>query len=132
MGSPFYGYHYTNIHHEFALCPNSATTQDQACDGAVTAQSYGTNIKPLINKGGWKTFYDPVAYVPYMVKVDGTEGYVTYDDAFSTYFRTWYSDWDRGLGGMFMWSLDADYDGHSQDLLDAMYQATVGGTNPVK
>jgi hypothetical protein len=23
-----------------------------------------------------------------------------------------------------MWSLDADYDGHSQDLLDAMYQAT--------
>jgi hypothetical protein len=24
-----------------------------------------------------------------------------------------------------MWSLDADYDGHSQDLLDAMYQATM-------
>jgi hypothetical protein len=23
-----------------------------------------------------------------------------------------------------MWSLDADYDGHSQDLLDAMYKAT--------
>jgi len=26
-----------------------------------------------------------------------------------------------------MWSLDADYDGHSQDLLDAMYQATIDG-----
>jgi hypothetical protein len=24
-----------------------------------------------------------------------------------------------------MWSLDADYDGHSQDLLDAMYRATM-------
>jgi len=23
-----------------------------------------------------------------------------------------------------MWALDQDYDGHSQDLLDAMYQAT--------
>jgi chitinase len=132
MGTPFYGYHYTNIHHEFALCPNAATTQDQACDYAVTTKNYGPDIKPMINKGGWKRYYDPVAYVPYMVKVDGTEGYLTYDDAFSTYFRTWYADWDRGLGGMFMWSLDADYDGHSQDLLDAMYQATVGGSNIAK
>jgi len=127
MGTPFYGYHYTNINQLFGLCPNSATTQDEACDFAVTTQSYGTGIKPLINRNGWKTYYDPIAFVPYMVKADGSPGYVTYDDAFSTYFRTWYSDWDRGLGGMFMWSLDADYDGHSQDLLDAMYQATVGG-----
>jgi hypothetical protein len=29
------------------------------------------------------------------------------------------------MGGTFMWSLDADYDGHSQDLLDAMYQASL-------
>ena len=53
-------------------------------------------------------------------------GYITYDDAFSTYLRVWYSDWDRGLGGTFQWSLDADYDGHSQDLLDAMYNASLG------
>ena len=26
---------------------------------------------------------------------------------------------------LFLWSLDADYDGKSQDLLDAMYQATI-------
>jgi hypothetical protein len=25
-----------------------------------------------------------------------------------------------------MWSLDADYDGHSQDLMDAMYNASLG------
>jgi hypothetical protein len=33
-----------------------------------------------------------------------------------------------------MWSLDADYDGHSQDLLNAMYEATMNqpftGTTP--
>ena len=28
---------------------------------------------------------------------------------------------------MFMWSLDADYDRPSQDLLNAMYRATVKG-----
>ena len=28
-----------------------------------------------------------------------------------------------GFGGVFLWSLDADYDGTSQDLLDAMYAA---------
>ena len=32
----------------------------------------------------------------------------------------------RGLGGTFMWALDQDYDGHSQDLLDAMYKASRG------
>jgi len=127
MGTPFYGYHYTNIHREFGFCPNAATTQDEACDYAVTTQNYGPNIKPLINKDGWHTYYDPVAMVPYMTRGDGKEGYVTYDDPTSTYMRVWYSDWQRGLGGTFMWSLDADYDGHSQDLLDAMYSATMAG-----
>jgi len=59
-----------------------------------------------------------------MLRTDGKPGYITYDDAISTYYRIWYSVWQRGLGGSFMWSLDADYDGHSQDLLDAMYLAT--------
>jgi GH18 family chitinase len=62
-----------------------------------------------------------------MLKTDGSDGYITYDDAVSTYLRVSYVDWTRGLGGTFMWSLDADYDGHSQDLLDAMYQATIRG-----
>lgn len=87
--------------------------------------NYGTDLKHRINQEGWQTFYDPIAFVPYMLKTNGRNGYITYDDAFSTYLRVWYSDWDRGLGGTFMWSLDADYDGHSQDLLDAMYQASV-------
>jgi hypothetical protein len=33
------------------------------------------------------------------------------------------------LGGSFMWSLDADYDGKSQDLMDAMYKASLPPAN---
>jgi chitinase len=124
MGTPFYGYVYTNINQLFGLCPNSKWTQDQECDNTVFSGNYGTGFKPIINKNGWYTQYDPIALVPYMLRVDGSRGYITYDDAFSTYFRVWYSDWQRGFGGTFMWSLDADYDGHSQDLLDAMYSAS--------
>jgi chitinase len=124
MGTPFYGYHYHTIDQLFGLCPHLGS--DGACDNSVTSGSYGTDFKPLINRNGWQTFYDPKAFVPYMVRNDGT-GYITYDDPFSTYFRVWYSDWQRRLGGTFMWSLDADYDGHSQDLLDAMYAASMNG-----
>jgi len=127
MGTPFYGYEYTNINQLFGLCPNAATSPDGACDNTVLTLNYGPDIKPLINQQGWYTQYDPKAFVPYMLRTDGSDGYLTYDDAFSTYFRVWYSDWDRGLGGTFLWSLDEDYDGHSQDLLDAMYAATVSG-----
>ena len=127
MGTPFYGYRYGNINAEFGLCPNAAFTADGACDWAAQSGNYGTDFKPLINQHGWRTYYDPVAMVPYMLRANGGNGYITYDDAFSTYFRVFYSDWDRGLGGTFMWSLDADYDGQTQDLLDAMYNASVGG-----
>jgi chitinase len=127
MGTPFYGYRYANINQEFGLCPNSATTADGFCDWAAQSGNYGTDFKPLINQRGWRTYYDPVAMVPYMLRANGGNGYITYDDAFSTYFRVFYADWDRGLGGTFMWSLDADYDGQTQDLLDAMYNASVAG-----
>jgi chitinase len=130
MGTPFYGYFYLNIDQLFGLCPNAATTPDGECDDPdVLTVNYGTQVKPLLaNVGnGWEVDRDPYAMVPYLIHPNGRNGYVTYDDATSTYYRTWYSDWVRGLGGMFMWSLDADYDGHSQDLLSAMYAATVTG-----
>ncbi len=125
MGTPFYGYRYGNINAEFGLCPNSTITPDGACDWAVTSGNYGTDFKPLINQRGWRTYYDPAAMVPYMLRANGGNGYITYDDAFSTYFRVYYADWQRGMGGTFMWSLDADYDGQTQDLLDAMFNASV-------
>ncbi|MGH9494161.1 MAG: glycosyl hydrolase family 18 protein [Candidatus Sulfotelmatobacter sp.] len=124
LGTPFYGYKYLNIKKEFGICPNSAWTPDEACDNAVTSAGYA-GYKPMINQRGWHTMRDPIALVPYMLKDDGSDGYVTYDDATSTYYRVWYADWVRGFGGTFLWSLDADYDGHSQDLMDAMYSASL-------
>ncbi len=117
IGTPFYGYYYENVDKLFGPCKH--------CGKTVLSENYGTFIKQRIDRDGWETFYDTYALVPYMLEANGTPGYITYDDAFSTYYRIWYSDWQRGLGGSFMWSLDADYDGHSQDLLDAMYAATL-------
>jgi chitinase len=127
MGTPFYGYHYTNISQLFEACANNRDTPDGYCDDSVLTENYGPSIKALINQQGWQRYYDPVALVPYLVRTDGTPGLITYDDEFSTYTRIYYSDWILGLGGSFMWSLDADYDGHSQDLLNAMYRATANG-----
>jgi len=127
VGTPFYGYYYTNAPGLFGACPNAPSTPDGFCDDTVQTMNYGPNIKQLVNKQGWRREYDPFALVPYLVKSDGSPGFITYDDAFSTYARVHYVDWDLGVGGTFMWSLDADYDGHSQDLLDAMYRATIEG-----
>jgi len=129
MGMPFYGYFYTNINQLFGLCPNSAWTEDGDCDNAVLTENYAPFIKNRVNQRGWKSYRDPIALVPYLLKEDGSNGFITYDDPLSIYTRTHYSDYVLGLGGTFMWSLDADYDGHSQDLLSAMYAATVEGNS---
>ena len=130
MGTPYYGYYYTNVKQLFEQCPNAPISNPNAtCGNAVLTENYGTYIKQRINLLGWETFYDPFALVPYMLRTDGGPGFITYDDSFSTYYRTWYSDWERGLGGTFMWSLDADYDGHSQDLLDAEYTGSLKPTD---
>jgi chitinase len=124
QGTPFYGYEYTNVNQLFALCPNAPTSPDDACDDTVLTLNYGPDIKRLINKRGWVSHRDPVALVPYLLRKDGSAGFITYDDPMSTYTRVLYSDWVQNLGGTFLWSLDADYDGHSQDLLTAMYEAS--------
>ncbi len=129
MGTPFYGYVYTQINQLFGVCPNSLGDQNGECNGTVSSENYAPTIKNRVNQNGWETLYDPIALVPYMLKTDGSNGFITYDDPLSTYTRVSYCDWSLGLGGTFMWSLDADYDGHSQDLLDAMYRATMNRGN---
>jgi len=124
MGTPFYGYFYTNVTEPWGLCwpgePN------RPCWGkTVVSVAYGTWVKPVLNQGGWTAHFDEKSIVPYMLRTDGSPGFVTYDDQFSTYTRIWYAEWQRGLGGGFMWSLDQDYDGYTQPLLDSMYQATM-------
>lgn len=122
IGTPFYGYIYYQVNALWGFCPN------EDCSNSVDYENYGTFFKPLINKQGWRTYYDPISLVPYMLREDGSDGFITYDDPFSTFYRVWYTDWQRGLGGTFIWELDADYDGHSQDLLDAAYNASVPQT----
>ena len=124
QGTPFYGYNYTNVSALFGTCPNSATTKDGDCNGTVKTVSYGPQVKKKLSGKAWVSYRDPVALVPYLLRADGSPGYITYDDPLSTYTRVFYSDWVLGLGGTFMWSLDEDYDGTSQDLLDAMHDAT--------
>ncbi|MGB9418612.1 MAG: glycoside hydrolase family 18 protein, partial [Acidobacteriaceae bacterium] len=124
QGTPFYGYKYTNVNTLFGLCPNAATTDDGSCDNTVKTLNYGSGVKKLLAKKGWEVHRDPYALVPYLLKKDGSPGFVTYDDPESTYFRVLYSDYVQGLGGTFMWALDEDYDGTSQDLLNAMNRAT--------
>jgi len=123
MGTPFYGYLYTDVSVEFGSC--SPLIHGSCGDNRVPSENYGTFIKQRVNRLGWTAYFDQTALVPYLLRSDGQPGFITYDNPRSTYIRIWYSEWRRGLGGAFMWSLDADYDGHSQDLLEAMYQATM-------
>jgi chitinase len=128
MGTPFYGYHYTNINALFGLCPNSATTADGECDNTVQTVNYYPQVEQYLgNEKEWEVHRDPIALVPYLLHPSGKDGFVTYDDEVSTFIRVWYCDWDRGLGGTFMWSIDADYNGQTQPLMDAMYAASITG-----
>jgi len=121
VGTPFYGYFYQNVTELYGPCQNCANT--------VLSENYGTFIKQRINQKGWTSYFSEVTGVPYMLRTDGKPGFITYDDAASTFHRVSYSLWTRGLGGSFNWSLDADYDGNSQDLLDAEYRATLPPQN---
>jgi chitinase len=122
IGTPFYGYVYHQANALWGYCPDQNKAQD--CGGSVDYENYGTFFKPRLNAMGWRTYYDPISLVPYMLKADGSEGFITYDDASSTFYRVWYTDWSRGLGGTFIWEIDADYDGTTQDLLDAAFNAS--------
>ncbi len=119
MGTPFYGYDYKDQNKLFENC-------DPCTDNNVPSYNYANFIENRINKNGWVSKWDSVEDVPYLVRADGGKGFITYDDTRSTYDRIYYSLWERGLGGGFMWEISADYDGHSQVLLEAMYAATLG------
>jgi len=130
MGTPFYGYYYATVKGLWRLCPEANPNTNTDCpNNTVLGVNYGTFIKQRINQEGWVQQYDLTALVPYLLRADGDRGFITYDDSLSTYLRVWYSIWDRGLGGTFMWSVDEDFDGHSQDLLDAMHLAIVEGAH---
>ena len=116
MGTAFYGYEFDSVNALWQYCPKND------CSSA-SSWNYGTYIKQRVNQMGWKRHYDPIARAPFLLQEgsDAALGYMTYDDAASTARKGQYVLAGRKFGGVFMWDLSADYDGQSQDLLDAMY-----------
>lgn len=110
IGTPFYGYEFDGVDTLWAQCSTCVNT----------SQNYAPYIKSRINQQGWNTNYDHVAKAPYLTN-STIPGFLTYDDPVSTARKTRYVLEKRGFGGVFMWELSADYDGHGQDLLEAMY-----------
>jgi chitinase len=111
IGTPFYGYEWDGIDTNWTACASCASY----------SWNYGTYIKQRIGQQGWATNYDSAARAPYLTNTS-IPGFITYDGVGSTKRKVEYVK-NRGFGGVFMWELSADYDGHSQDLLDAMYEA---------
>jgi chitinase len=118
IGTGFYGYEFTTAGDLWDKCD---------CRGTTNSRSYGTYIKPRINQMGWVRRFDEAAQAPYLVHESRSEpGFITYDDPESTARKVEYVLGQRGLGGFFTWAIGGrfnDYDGQSQDLLDAMAKA---------
>lgn len=115
IGTAFYGYVFNATKSLWQSCN---------CASSTVSQNYGTYIKQRINQQGWTSYLDTVAKAPYLLYGNSSQpGFITYDDKASTSRKVNYVLGNRGMGGVFMWDLSADYDGSTQDLLDAMYKA---------
>jgi chitinase len=115
IGTPFYGYVFDGVDALWAACGTVCT---------ATQQNYGPFIKPLLTSSEWKKEFDKSAASPYMVNTSSVE-FISYDGTSSTSAKTTYIMKQRGFGGVFVWELSADYDGKSQDLMNALYKAWV-------
>jgi len=110
VGFPFYGYEWDGTDLLWADCSTCATG----------SWNYGTYIKQRINQQGWSTNFDPAAHSSYLTNTS-IPGLITYDGVPAITHKVRYVMKKRGFGGVFLWELSADYDGASQDLMDAMY-----------
>jgi len=117
IGTPFYGYEWDGTDQLWAQCSTCASY----------SWNYAPYIKERVNQAGWTRTMDEVAMAPYLTNPDiqgvNLSGFITYDDENTTATKTTYVMKNRGFGGVFMWDLSGDYDGNSQTLLDAMFNA---------
>ncbi len=110
IGFPFYGYEWDGTDLLWAACSTCASA----------SWNYGTYIKQRINQQGWTTNFDPAARAPYLTN-STIPALMTYDSVGSITNKVRYVMKKRDFGGVFLWELSADYDGQTQDLMDAMY-----------
>jgi chitinase len=117
IGTPFYGYEFDGTDQLWAGCSTCT----------ASSQNYAPYIKGLVNQQGWTRNMDDVAMAPYLTNLNieslNVPGFITYDDESTTAMKTTYVMKNRGFGGVFVWELSGDYDGGSQSLLDAMFNA---------
>jgi chitinase len=81
-------------------------------------------MQQMLATGGWTQHVDPLASAPYATNPNTAHiGFLTYDTPASTALKVNYALETRGLGGVFMWEISQDYDGKTQPLMTAMYNA---------
>jgi chitinase len=118
MGTAFYIWKFGTVSNLWGACN---------CNSSNTHQMYYREIKPLINHG-WIPQFDPLAQAPYLLTADHSPGFISYDDPSSTKAKVDYALHEKNLGGVFMWLLGGDYDGETQELMTAMYNAFIRAT----
>jgi chitinase len=116
MGVPFYGYNFLNLSAPFQSCGGTCG------DANVTYLDYNIISTSYIGNG-WTYHWDAVSHVPYLTNDAGT-GIITYDNPQSIAEKITYALTTRGLGGVMMWDLSADYiPWLGQPLMDSMFNA---------
>jgi chitinase len=118
LGTAFYGYAF-DLSGLWSFCPNR-----QLCGNAAVPTLTYAQIAQLISSGHWTENYDELSSAPYLTDADNVGyGFITYDNVKSSTDKVNYALGQRKLGGVFMWEISQDYDGHTQPLLDAMHGA---------
>jgi GH18 family chitinase len=118
LGTAFYGYAF-DVYGLWSFCENR-----QLCGNAGAPSLTYAQVAQLISSGHWTENYDELASAPYLTDENNVGyGFITYDNIKSTSDKVSYALAQRKLGGVFMWEISQDYDGHNQPLLDAMHAA---------
>jgi GH18 family chitinase len=118
LGTAFYGYAF-DVYGLWSFCANH-----NLCGNGGAPTVLYSQVEPLLQAGEWTENFDDLASAPYLLNSDGPMfGFITYDNPSSTSAKVGYALSKRHLGGVFMWELSQDYNGHSQPLLNAMHSA---------
>jgi chitinase len=118
LGTAFYGYAF-DVYALWAFCADNAL-----CGAAGAPTVTYAQVEQLLQTGDWTENFDDMASAPYLLDASSKKyGFITYDNPASTATKVTYALTQKNLGGVFMWELSQDYNGHTQPLLDAMYSA---------
>ena len=118
LGTAFYGYAF-DLYQLWAFC-----VDDDLCGNAGAPSVTYAQVEQYLASGKWTEYFDDLASAPYLLNPNATTyGFITYDNPSSTAAKVHYALNKRHLGGVFMWELSEDYNGHQQPLLNAMHSA---------